>query len=160
MHGGLICFVRKFYSAEKNTLTNEPVFLGISKGGCFMTSQQEKLINSYRREGLGYKKIATLLDLPANTVKTYIRRHPLENEPSYCLQCGVPIKQLPHTREKKFCSDSCRLTWWHEHPNQLNRTTTEFVCGHCGRTFSTHKKAQRFCSRHCYGDSMRKEATV
>jgi predicted nucleic acid-binding Zn ribbon protein len=123
-----------------------------------MTTREANLIERYRQEGMGAKKIAAELKLPLNTIKSYLRRHPAEEADLYCLQCGKAIKQLRGTREKKFCSDKCRLDWWHKHQEQLQRKTTEQVCAFCGKTFATHKKDQRFCSRLCYGNSMRKEA--
>ena len=61
-----------------------------------MTTHETILINNYRRQGLGYKKIAAIMELPPNSVKTFIRRHPLEEDACGCLNCGAPIEQTPH----------------------------------------------------------------
>lgn len=148
---------KKYKTTTKNTPSKWPLFLGISKGGPRMTTHETILIDNYRRQGLGYKKIAAIMELPSNSVKTYIRRHPLDETSCGCLNCGVPIEQTPHHRTRKYCSDRCRLAWWHTHQSQLNRSMDERTCTYCGSTYSTHKKAQQFCSRECYANSMRKE---
>ena len=136
--------------------TKHGFFLRPAKEVVPMTANEIALINVYRREGLGYKKIAVLLNLPANTIKTYIRRHPLETVDRVCLQCGRHLSQKPRTREMKFCSDLCRANWWRSHQHLIKRTMAERVCLQCGKPYQTHKKDQQFCSRACYADSMRK----
>ena len=148
-------FLLRFF---KNTPSKRTFFLRTTKGGHYMTTNEIVIINAYRRQGLGYKKIATLKGLPANSVKTFMRRHPLDEEAIACINCGAPITQQPHSKSKKYCSDRCRLAWWHEHQDQLRRTVEQRHCAFCGEPFSSHKKDQRFCSRICYADSMRKEA--
>lgn len=76
-----------------------------------MTDTQKNLINNLKSQGVGYKAIATRLDLSANTVKSYIKRKSMQNN-SICLNCGTPLTHLPHKRHKKFCSDACRYSWW------------------------------------------------
>lgn len=125
-----------------------------------MTTKEANLIEKCRREGMGAKKIACEVGLPLNTIKSYLRRHPTIATDLFCLQCGKRIVQPDGTRLKKFCSDKCRLAWWHDHPEKLRRSTTERLCAYCGQPFTTHKKDQRFCSRTCYAGSMRKEATA
>ena len=78
-------------------------------------------IDKLRFQGYGYKKIARLLRLSENTIKSYCRRHPFDKTQKVCLQCGKPIENTPHKREKKFCSDECRLDWWNSHPELINR---------------------------------------
>ena len=41
--------------------------------GLIMTEAEKLRIHKLRQEGLGYKKIAAALDLPVNSVKTYLR---------------------------------------------------------------------------------------
>ena len=136
--------------------TKHGLFLGIAKEVVSMTANEISKINAYRIDGLGYKKIAALLGLSVNTVKTYMRRNPLPSASCVCLQCGKLFTQTPHAREKKFCSDACRMAWWRSHQHLIKRTTTEQVCRHCGKRYQTHKKGQQYCSRACYADSMRK----
>ena len=72
-----------------------------------MRNEDSIKIEELQREGHGYKKIATMLDLPLNTVKSYIRRHPVTTTSTAsvtgCLNCGAPLLQKPGKKEKKFC---------------------------------------------------------
>ena len=95
--------------------------------GLVMTEAEKLRIHKLSQEGLGYKKIAAALALPVNSVKTYLRRHPAgENAaavPDICERCGKPIIQTPHRKRKRFCSDSCRISWWNDHPDKGGKRT-------------------------------------
>ena len=104
-----------------------------------MTEAEKLRIHKFRQEGLGYKKIAAALDLPVNSVKTYLRRHPANEDaaaiPDICERCGKSIVQAPHRKRKRFCSDSCRIS---------------------GRSFQSGAKGRRYCSRACYAAARKK----
>ena len=119
---------------------------------------KNKEIERLRFQGYGYKKIALLLGLSENTVKSYCRRNPFDKTQKVCLQCGKPITNTPHKREKKFCSDTCRLDWWNAHRELVNRKAIyTFICPNCGCTFESYGNCNRkYCSRKCYGESRRK----
>lgn len=126
-----------------------------------MTETEKLRIHKFRQEGLGYKKIAAALDLPVNSVKTYLRRHPAgENTaavPDICERCGKPIVQALHRKRKRFCSDSCRISWWNAHPDKGGkRTLHAFACAYCGRSFQSGAKGRRYCSRTCYAAARKK----
>ena len=115
-------------------------------------------IDKLRFQGYGYKKIARLLRLSENTIKSYCRRHPFDKTQKVCLQCGKPIENTPHKREKKYCSDKCRLDWWNSHPELINRKTIyDYVCEHCSKSFQSYNAHRKYCSRDCYADARRKE---
>lgn len=81
----------------------------------FLTNKEKADIMRLQEEGLGYRTIAARLSLPVSSVKSWCRRHPLEEE-DVCLNCGAPVQQTPQKRRRKFCSDHCRNAWWSAHP--------------------------------------------
>ena len=122
-----------------------------------MTTDDTTKISELQNQGMGYKRISALTGLPVNTVKSYCRRHPT-GELGVCLQCGAPVKQTPHKRTKKFCSDACRMAWWKEHPKQVQRKLYHLTCTWCGKPFdSIGTSTRQYCSRICYADARRKE---
>lgn len=134
---------------------------GLLGKGQIMTETEKLKISKLRRDGLGYKKIAAVLDLPVNSVKTYLRRHPANEDataiPDFCEMCGKPIIQIPHRKHKRFCSDSCRFSWWNAHPDKGGkRTLNTFTCIYCGRTFQSGARDRRYCSRDCYAKARKK----
>jgi len=116
-------------------------------------------IDKLRFQGYGYKKIAALLGLAENSVKSYCRRNPLDKSQKICIQCGKTIKDTPQKRAKKFCSDKCRLEWWNSHPELVNRKTMyDYTCEFCGKKFQSYNTHRKYCSRSCYADARRREA--
>ncbi|MCD8074180.1 MAG: hypothetical protein LUF27_03930 [Lachnospiraceae bacterium] len=69
-----------------------------------------------------------------------------------CLCCGVPVRQNPGRKEKKFCSDKCRNKWWNAHLDRVDRRAMrEVICANCGKTFSVYGSAARkYCCHECY----------
>jgi protein-arginine kinase activator protein McsA len=122
-----------------------------------MTRDEIIKINKLQRDGVGYKRISTLTGIPINTVKSYCHRHPA-GDAGICQQCRAPIKQPPHKRTKKFCSDACRMAWWKDHPEQVQRKVFHLTCMRCGMSFDSYGSGKRqYCSRACYADARRKE---
>ena len=134
-----------------------------------MTKDQRKTIDSFRNQGMGYKRIAGLMGLPENTVKSYLRRKAVPSVPDstphqvtvrpdsptethYCLQCGQPVTQNLGRKEKKFCSDRCRNAWWNGHLDQVKRKAIyNFICPVCQKEFTAYGKPNRkYCSHACY----------
>ena len=122
-----------------------------------MTKDDTTKITELQNKGMGYKRISALTGLPVNTVKSYCRRHAV-GKYEICQQCGSPVKQTPHKRSKKFCSDACRMAWWKVHPEQIQRKVYHLTCAWCGKTFDSIGNGKRqYCSRACYADARRKE---
>lgn len=109
-------------------------------------------INNLRLQGYGSTKIAERLGISSNTVKSHIRRHPELDGALFCLQCGKPVPQNPKRKQKKFCSDKCRNTWWNHHQDKVNRQAYyTLVCQHCGKEFQSYgNRHRKYCSRDCY----------
>ncbi len=116
-----------------------------------MTKYEMTQIQILRAKQFTCAQIASETGLPVNTVKSYLRRHPVDAQ-SVCLQCGKPVIQTPHRKEKKFCSDKCRLRWWNEHPERItHRAVCRKTCLYCGAEFIAHRnEKQKYCSRKCY----------
>ena len=132
-----------------------------------MTNEQKHSVDRLRTEGLGYKKIASILQLPESTVKSHIRRsssvgsRPIHSAPTdtdfpasvvLCPQCGEPVTQTPGRKKRRFCSDRCRQLWWNRHLDAVTRKAFyHYICSVCGKTYSAYgKKNRKYCSRICY----------
>ncbi|MDR1805584.1 MAG: RNA polymerase subunit sigma-70 [Clostridium sp.] len=129
-----------------------------------MNHSQKERIAAMRGAGATYAYIAQSLGLSANTVKSYCQRNNLgangaahDTEKPRCEHCK---RLLPNTSRahRRFCSDACRLAWWHKHPGKLNQKAVyHFVCPVCHKAFTAYGNANRkYCSRKCYGKSKRK----
>ena len=114
-----------------------------------MTDVQKADIIRLRSEGQSFGKIAAALELSVNTVKSFCSRN---KDSRLCYCCGTPIIQPPHTRQKKFCSNRCRMKWWYAHKDDVNRRAIyDFTCACCGQQFQAYGNDHRkYCSRACY----------
>ena len=124
-----------------------------------LTTEVENQIRTLRGAGIPYGKIASFLDLNANTVKTWSRRTGTSPDPDtdqvadpmgvWCRHCGSEIES---ERPAKFCSEQCRRTWWGRHPDLIDRSAFyEFTCAGCGQGFSAYGNNHRkYCSHPCY----------
>lgn len=127
-----------------------------------MESEIINKINVLRAQGYGYRRIAGLLELSAESVKKYCQRHPApvqeERGHKLCPQCGMPLIQAEYRKKKRFCSDKCRAAWWRKHGDEMRRKTLHtHICLHCGEAFKVYGTSDRkFCSRACYADYRRK----
>ena len=117
-----------------------------------MRLQDKIAINNMRLEGHSPSVIAAKLGLSAGTVRSHIHRHPNIPGAKACKNCGRPLMQPKGRREKKFCSDSCRMAWWNSHQEDVNRKAYyELVCQHCGKEFESYgNKNRKYCCRACY----------
>ena len=120
-----------------------------------MTNGEKKLIAQQIKQGLEYSEIARKLDMSVNTVKSYCQRNGLKragesvtSANDACKRCGCALEHTPGRKKKQFCSDACRLRWWHEH-RYMSKTAKSAKCAACGRAFMTDR-GQRYCSHACY----------
>ena len=128
-----------------------------------MTEQEKKQVIRLRNEFYSYKKIAKALSISESTVKSFCIRNglgglashkrtkPLGDE-NHCLNCGLPIRQIEGRKKRKFCTYECRMAWWNEHPQYLNKKANyEFVCKNCNKPFISYgNKRRKYCSHECY----------
>ena len=119
-----------------------------------MTNGEKTLVAQQRRQGLGYTEIARKLGMSVNTVKSYCQRNSIKPvgkttpEKDMCRQCGSVLEHTPGRKKKQFCSDVCRMRWWHEH-REMSKNARGAKCAACGREFITDR-AQKYCSHACY----------
>ena len=117
-----------------------------------MTLQNKIAINNMRLEGHSPSVIAATLGLSAGTVRAHIHRYPEIPNTKLCKSCGKPVLQSEKRREKKFCSDVCRMLWWNSHRDLVNRKAYyNLTCEYCGKEFESYgNKNRKYCSRACY----------
>ena len=120
-----------------------------------MTNGEKMLVAQQRRQGLGYTEIARKLGISVNTVKSYCQRNSIKPigktampGKDACKQCGGMLQHTPGRKKKQFCSDACRMRWWHEH-RDMSKTAKGVKCAACGREFITDR-VQKYCSHACY----------
>jgi len=126
-----------------------------------MTNVQKERIARLRKSGESYAVIAVTLGLSENTVQSYCRRNGLGMASTdkdsragverACAHCGKHLGKS-RQRTKRFCSGTCRLSWWKMHPDSLNRKAIyHFICAQCGTPFDSYGNIHRkYCSRACY----------
>jgi len=140
-----------------------------------MTNKEKNEILSLRKEGYSIPKIAEEMQIPLNTVKSFLYRKSqpaAEDGPAAepnaasvtlsttplspvrvvrpCLYCGKAVEQLPHHKEKKFCSDECRTKWWNKNKAKSQGTSiSEKTCPTCGQPFRAYGN-RKYCSHQCY----------
>ena len=113
-------------------------------------------IKKLREKGLGYKKIAVCLNVSANTVKSICRREKLEKldieDFDTCKVCGEKLTHLKGKKQKKYCGDACRMKWWKNNQDKMNRRAfSTHQCKCCKREFTSYANDKRkYCSHECY----------
>lgn len=126
-----------------------------------MTYEQKERIRHMRVEGLSYARIAETLCVSENTVKSFCRRNNLggvskgRTEGVVCRQCAAPLLRTVGAKRKKFCRDQCRMMWWNNHPEAVQRKAFyPYTCAFCGSLRQSYgNKKRKYCSRTCYGKS-------
>jgi len=120
-----------------------------------MTNGEKLLITQQRGQGMGYAEIARKLGLSVNTVKSYCQRNGIKpvgkataTGKDVCRQCGSVLEHTPGRKKKQFCSDVCRMSWWHTH-RAMSSKARSIKCTGCGREFMTNR-IQKYCSHTCY----------
>lgn len=115
-----------------------------------MTEQEKQEIVKLRSVGFGYGKISQILNISKSTISSFCKS--LDTKSSYCLMCNSKLKQTKGHRQRKFCSDKCRLEYWKLHKKEINRKPNHTVeCFYCHKKFITFKSLNRkFCSWDCF----------
>lgn len=110
-----------------------------------------------RRRGASYGQIAAEVEVSRNTVKSICRRAAIvtdqpNEQPAVgcCDHCQTRLPMV--TSGRRFCSTTCRLAWWHAHPERLNRKAIYvFTCAYCATKFSAYgNRNRKYCTHACY----------
>lgn len=130
-----------------------------------MTTEEIQIVSSLQQQGLGYKKIASLTGISANTIKAYCRRHRVlaaDEMQAFCRGCGNPIQRIPQAKPRQFCSDACRMRFWNSHRDEIqHRAVYTFCCPCCGKEFQSFGNPNRkYCSRECVANARRKGGVI
>ena len=72
-----------------------------------MTVNERNRVIELQHKGYGYKRIASAIGLPVNTVKSFCSRHPIRDDEilelkGLCRNCRTPIEQTPHKQKSFF----------------------------------------------------------
>lgn len=110
-----------------------------------------------RKNGLSYKDISIFLNMSINTIKSVCRRLKVEKQSidtnrSICLLCKASLAHINGKKEKKYCSDNCRMKWWNAHLDKVNKKSySEHICLNCQKPFQSYANTKRkYCSHACY----------
>ncbi len=124
-----------------------------------MTETEKIRVESMRANGMSYGQIGKALNISADTVKTFCNRRKIKVSKSIetkdlilCKFCGKIVQQSPKRKLKKFCSDKCRMLWWNQNLDKVNKKAMhDFTCAYCGKKFTAYSVMNRkFCSHRCY----------
>lgn len=125
-----------------------------------MTDKQKQAIQEMRQRGETYAAIAEMIGLSPNTIKSFCHRENITSnsvygEPDRCKNCGDPLKQLSGVKQRIFCSDKCRYTWWNRNRQYAEcKKTYSLACLYCGSEFESYgNKHRKYCGRECYNRS-------
>ena len=117
-----------------------------------MKKREKERLDLMRRQGKKASEIALELHISVNTVRSYMRRHPMDEYEHRCKCCNRPVFQPSGRKPKIFCSDKCRMKWWNSHRDVVNKKAYHtFTCGYCGKEFTAYAdNTRKYCSRECY----------
>ena len=97
-----------------------------------MTKSQKNSVDEMVAVGISIPKIAAFLH-------------------NVCRNCGTPVLQVPHRKQKKFCCDACRMHYWNTHPQEMQHENAATIpCAFCGKPVLSYRNHPRkYCSRAC-----------
>lgn len=127
-----------------------------------MTECEVQAVTRLQGYGLDYRAIGEVTGINRETLKTFVRRHPVGtiqpvDTDGYCRCCGKPISFTAGHRVRLFCDSRCRMGYWNSHRDRVNRKKWQtFTCFRCGAEFKAYgARKRKYCSRGCYHESRR-----
>lgn len=118
-----------------------------------MTLEEKSKIYQLKKEGYGYKKIASELGVSVSSVQSFLKRNPVDIDLlGTCKRCGMTIQSIKGKKRKQFCCDRCRWDWWNSHIKEVNKKAFyTLTCKHCGKEFTAYGNQKRvYCCHDCY----------
>jgi len=128
-----------------------------------LTQDEKDRIIQMRTDSMSYAKIALIIGISENTIKSFCRRNNINIAPktvyeeirgihTVCRQCGKPLTHTAKGQPKKFCSDACRRMWWKANENLLNKKAYYMLtCAGCGTEFQSYgNRNRKFCGHPCF----------
>ena len=126
-----------------------------------MTNEQKEKVMLMRRQCYSYSEIADSVGVAKNTIKSFCQRNDLgeryvqnvkEKGSNACPQCGGPVEQTSRTKPRRFCSASCRQSWWNANLGLVNRKAVyRYQCKYCGKPFMAYgNRNRKYCCHSCY----------
>ena len=74
-----------------------------------MKAEIKNLVLQMNEKGLGYKKIASELNISIGSVRNVLKE---KDESETCRYCGKKLNILAGKKQKVYCNDSCRYQYW------------------------------------------------
>ena len=62
-----------------------------------------------KEDGLKPVEIGKELNIHVETIRSFLKRHPVNPDWDYCKFCGKRLVHTPGKMKKTFCNDLCRL---------------------------------------------------
>ena len=127
-----------------------------------MKREDFKQVQELREAGYSYSRIAVVLGVPKNSVKSYCSRFSIrpgsraqladEDGALRCTQCGHVITSERSSALRRFCSKECRMRWWNVHRDHAKSKTMQMVvCANCNKAFRSYSGGHRkYCCHACY----------
>lgn len=121
-----------------------------------MTDNERQLMIELKKQGKGYKAISKELGISIGTVASFFKRKGEKEAAGICSCkcCGKKFKQTKGHRQRIFCSDDCRRSWWRNNQDKRNlKAYYECTCKKCGKRFVSYgNRNRKFCSFACYNE--------
>ena len=133
-----------------------------------MTEEQALQIRELRDHGMGYRSIASTVNLSRDIVRNYCRSKGIggfraDNEKKLkdcmedgraCAFCGRELMKAKTGRPRRFCSESCRRSYWRMHRSELKKKESAIYtmeCPYCHEIFEAYgNKTRKYCCHEHY----------
>ena len=133
-----------------------------------MTDEQALQIRKLRAQGMGYRAIASTVNLSRDIVRNYCRSKGIGgfraeyemnlkdrmNDGRACAFCGAELMQPSTGRPRRFCSELCRRSYWRMHRAELKKKETAIYtmeCPYCHEVFESYgNKTRKYCCHEHY----------